>query len=285
MQRWATAWLVVLIVFCGSARAGRLVREVTIGPVRLSHFPRAVIEPDMHSPKSAAFTPDGKLLLINALESGTTFAYETGTWRKVWAVHHRFSADEQRREEACVPESFRQFFDFPPKPRAWTGKPVEMAITPDGRLAYITSYRRDFDQHGHLASSVSIIDIAAGRLVDSLPSGPIPKSLAISADGTRLVVADWGDNTVSVWELDKNGLPLRLLNHFAAGKRLAVAGLTGNRDVECGYCLRGVVFASDGKTALISRMTFWSSDSGLATATRQAGSTPRRSRSAWPTKL
>lgn len=249
------AWLTVLALPCGQAAAGRLVREVTIGPVRLAHFSNAIIEPDMRSPKSAAFTPDGKLLLINALEAGTTFAYETGTWRKVWAVRHVFPASEQQREEALIPDHLRQFFAFPPRPQAWTGKPVEMAISPDGRLAYVTSYRKDFDAHGHLASSVSIIDIAAGKIVASLPSGPIPKSLAVSPDGSRLVVADWGDNTVSVWELAKDGLPLRLVNHFAAGKRLDVSGLTGDRDVECGYCLRGTIFASDGKTVLISRMS------------------------------
>lgn len=255
MQSCTVTWLAVLVLFCGPAGAGRLVREVTIGTFRLSHFPSAVIEPDMHSPKSAAFTPDGKLLLVNALEAGKTFAYETGTWRKVWEVRHVFAASEQTRHEALIPDALRHFFDFPPTPRAWTGKPVELAITPDGRLAYSSSYRKDFDQHGHLASSISVIDIATGTLVASLPSGPIPKSLAISPDGSRLVVADWGDNTVSVWELAKNGLPLRLVNHFAAGKRLAVSGLTGDRDVECGWCLRGTTFASDGETALISRMS------------------------------
>lgn len=244
-----------LLTIPGLAHGARLVREVSIGTFRLSHFPRSVIEPDMHSPKSVAFTPDGRLLLINALEAGKTFAFETGTWRKAWQVSHAFPASEQARHEALIPDNLRQYFDFPPKARAWTGKPVEMAITPDGRLAYVTSYRKNFDPHGHLASSVSIIDIAAGKLIASLPSGPIPKSPAISPDGTRLVVADWGDNTVSVWELGKDGLPLRLVNHFAVGKRLDVSGLTGNRDVQCGYCLRGTTFASDGKTVLISRMS------------------------------
>lgn len=260
-MRFHTLYALCLLLLCGlaphnaAAHEARLLREVSIGTFRLSHFPRSVIEQDMHSPKSVAFTPDGRLLLINALEAAKTFAFETGTWRKVWEVSHTFPASEQSRQEARIPENLRHFFEFPPHPRAWQGKPVEMAVTPDGRLAYVTSYRRDFDQHGHLASSISVIDIATGKLVASLPSGPIPKSLAIAPDGTRLVVADWGDNTVSVWELGKDGLPLRLINHFAAGKRLNVSGLTGNRDVQCGYCLRGTTFASDGKTVLISRMS------------------------------
>lgn len=260
-MRYHTIFPLCLLVLGGlmlhnaAARDQRLAREVSIGTFRLSHFPKSVIEPGMHSPKSAAFTPDGRLLLINALEAGKTFAFETGTWRKVWELRHAFPASEQTRHQALVPKKLQRFFAFPAKARAWTGKPVEMAITPDGRRAYISSYRKNFDPHGHLASSISVIDIASGKLVASLPSGPIPKSLAIAPDGTRLVVADWGDNTVSTWELDKDGMPLRLVNHFAAGKRLRVSGLTGNRDVQCGYCLRGTTFASDGKTVLISRMS------------------------------
>lgn len=251
----ALACLGLLFLASEPVQGGRLVREVSIGPSRLSRFPCAVIEPDMRSPKSAAFTPDGQLLLVNALEAGKTFAFETGTWRKAWEVRHAFAAAEQARHEALLPENLRPFFDFPPTPQAWTGKPVEIAVSPDGRLAYVTSYRKDFDRHGHLASSISVIHIASGRLIASLPSGPIPKSLAVSPDGARLVVADWGDNTVSVWELGQDGLPLRLVNHFAVGRRLDVAKLTGNRDVQCGYCLRGVAFASDGRTVLVSRMS------------------------------
>ena len=247
--------LLLLVSFSTQAVANEIVREAIIGLHKVAHFPRFIAEPEMLSPKSAGFSPDGRLLVVNALEAGKTFAFAVGTWEKVWEVRHVFPAAEQAQHQALIPEQFRKFFDFPPTPRAWSGKPVEMAFSPDGRLLYVSSYRKDFDPHGLLASSVSVIETATGTIVASLPTGPIPKSLAVSPDGSRLVIADWGDNTVSVWELGPDGRPAHLLDHFAAGKRLALAGLTGDRDVACGWCLRGVTFSPDGKTALVNRMS------------------------------
>lgn len=255
MLRFFLLFLLSCILAHPPAFAVMLTREAVIGIHPVSGFPAFIAEPGMRSPKSAAFSPDGRLLVINALEAGKTFAYAVGTWKKVWEVRHKFPAAAQTRQAGMIPVRLKKFFAFPAKPRGWSGKPVEMAFTPDGRLLYVTSYRKDFDPHGHLASSVSVIETSSGKIVASLPSGPIPKSLAIAPDGSRLVVADWGDNTISVWALDKDGLPRKLLQHFAAGKRLDVAKLDGDRDKQCGWCLRGVVFAPDGSIALVSRMS------------------------------
>ncbi len=235
--------------------AWEISKVAIIGVAPMQGFQKFIPETDMISPKSAAFSPDGQLLVVNALEAGKTFAYAVGTWEKVWEVRHVFPASEQSKHLAIIPDRLKGYFDFPSPPKGWFGKPVEMAFTPDGRFLYISSYRKDFDKHGHYASSVSVIDTAAGKIVESLPSGPIPKSLEISPDGTRLIVADWGDNTISVWGLGVEGRPVALVNHFAAGERLNLSGLTGDRDVQCGWCLRGVAITSDGTVAFVSRMS------------------------------
>jgi len=68
-------------------------------------------------------------------------------------------------------------------------KPVRIAFSPDGRLAYLTE---------GAAASVSVVDVARQAVIDSIRVGRRPWGIALSADGKRLYTADGRSNTVSV---------------------------------------------------------------------------------------
>ncbi|MFP5489785.1 MAG: YncE family protein, partial [Acidimicrobiia bacterium] len=89
------------------------------------------------------------------------------------------------------------------------GSPVEAAFTPDGRFVYVSNYkmfgpgwnpvaddgcdRGDWDD-----SYVYKIDVATFEIVAVIPTGAVPKFLAVSPDGSRLVVSNWCGFDVSV---------------------------------------------------------------------------------------
>jgi len=68
-------------------------------------------------------------------------------------------------------------------------KPVRVAFSPDGRLAYVTE---------GAAGSVSVVDVAARRVIDTIVVGRRPWGIALTPDGSRLYTADGRSNTVSV---------------------------------------------------------------------------------------
>jgi len=82
------------------------------------------------------------------------------------------------------------------------GSPVEAAFTPDGRFVYVSNYKMFGNGYSSVAddecdrgnwedSYVYKIDVAAFEIVAVIPTGAVPKFMAISPDGTRLVVSNW----------------------------------------------------------------------------------------------
>lgn len=82
------------------------------------------------------------------------------------------------------------------------GSPVEAAVSPDGKTIWISNYK----MYGPGYTSVADDDCGPGDWEDSfvyridaetlsidgvVPTGAVPKFLAVSPDGTRLVVANW----------------------------------------------------------------------------------------------
>jgi DNA-binding beta-propeller fold protein YncE len=102
---------------------------------------------------------------------------------------------------------------------------------------------------------MAVIDTRSDRIVRVLPTGPLPKFIAVSPDSTLAVVTHWGDNTLGVLDIrgdDPAGF--RYIDHWTVEYRMPVEGLEGDRDSNCGFCLRGTVFTPDGKTVLVARM-------------------------------
>lgn len=73
--------------------------------------------------------------------------------------------------------------------------PSGIAITPNGKYAYVTSYA----SHG----TVSVINVAAGAVIQTLNVGNLPSEVAIDPAGTYAYVTNFRGNTVSVIQIPR----------------------------------------------------------------------------------
>ena len=67
--------------------------------------------------------------------------------------------------------------------------PIEMAMSPDGRLLYVVC--QDSDE-------VRVIDVASSKVIGTIPVGHMPRGVAQSPDGGQLYVTNAWSDTVSV---------------------------------------------------------------------------------------
>lgn len=74
--------------------------------------------------------------------------------------------------------------------------PSGIAITPDGKLAYVTSYASQ--------GTVAVIDLAAGAVIQTLSVGTLPSEVAIDPAGRYAYVNNFRDNTVSVIQIPQS---------------------------------------------------------------------------------
>jgi YVTN family beta-propeller protein len=95
--------------------------------------------------------------------------------------------------------------------------PTCVALSPDGKFAYVTN---------HTADTLAVIDTAARKVIAEITVGRGPTGLAAGPDGRLVYVANTGDHTVSVIDVKA---------------RKAVA------TVPCGYEPTGLVLSPDGK--------------------------------------
>ncbi len=223
-------------------------------PTPVDHF-----DLDINSPKSVRFSRDGSRVYVNSLEGYRTVVFDPATLTKVAAIEHRFGKDD-------APLFFGQntVFGYAYRrqspsgdPNVMAGKPVESALSHGGRFLWVPYYRRNFDHGSMSPSAVAIIDTTTNRIVRVMPTGPIPKYVAASPDDRFVVVTHWGDNTLGVIDVS-SGDPAQfayLERRLVVGAPLSLDALTGgDRDKECGSCLRGTVFSPDSATLLVARM-------------------------------
>ena len=67
--------------------------------------------------------------------------------------------------------------------------PIEMAMSPDGRLLYVVC--QDSDE-------VRVVDVASSKVIGTIPVGHMPRGVAQSSDGGQLYVTNAWSDTVSV---------------------------------------------------------------------------------------
>jgi YVTN family beta-propeller protein len=128
--------------------------------------------------------------------------------------------------------------------RVVRGSPVEAAVTPDGRHVWVSNYK----MYGPGYTSIADDECGRGDWEDSfvyrisldtfeidavVPTGAVPKFLAVSPDNTRLVVANWCGFDASV--IDTEAL-------VELGR------------IDLGRHPRGVAIASDSRTAYVTVM-------------------------------
>jgi YVTN family beta-propeller protein len=114
------------------------------------------------------------------------------------------------------------------------GQPSGLALAPGGQRLYVTCAAP--------TSSVAVLDLASGRVVESIPAGHTAMSPVVSPDGTLLYVVNRFNDEIAVIDL-RSGKPLRRVRverePVAAaptrdGKLLLVANFmhAGRSDVE-----------------------------------------------------
>ncbi len=67
--------------------------------------------------------------------------------------------------------------------------PIEMALSPDGRLLYVVCQASD---------ELRVVDIQSGKVVSTVPVGHVPRGIVLSRDGRQIYVTNAWSDTVSV---------------------------------------------------------------------------------------
>ena len=135
------------------------------------------------------------------------------------------------------------------------GKPVEMAFSHEGRYLWVPYYRRSTDPRSAGPSAVAVIDTRSNRIARVIPTGSLPKFVAVAPDSKRVAIVHWGDNTVLTFDTaSANPAQWSEQAHWVVGRRLNLGSVGGDRDRNCGFCLRGATFTADGRHFLVGRM-------------------------------
>jgi YVTN family beta-propeller protein len=100
-------------------------------------------------------------------------------------------------------------FGIPGKSGLYKGSPVEVAFSPNGRKAYVSNYQmygKGYSRPGNDKcakgrwdkSFVYRIDIPTLTIDQVIPVGAVPKYVAVTPDGSKLVVSNWCSYSVSI---------------------------------------------------------------------------------------
>ncbi len=207
---------------------------------------------DIDSPKSVNFSKDGSKVYVNSLEGSKTVVLKSNGLEKLSVIKHKFNAENESLVDAQAP------FDYKfknKKPRLFQGKPVEAVTTHNGKYLWATYYRRNFDEMGLEPSAMAIIDTKTDAIVRVMGTGSISKYIAVSPNGKWLVVSNWGDNTVGLYDIHSaKPEEFKEAHLLVVGERLSLKNLKSDRDKDCGFCVRGLEFSEDGNYLLVTRM-------------------------------
>lgn len=216
--------------------------------------PMDFFDTGVNSPKSVAFNPQGDKVFVNSLEGANTIIYGTQAFQQLATISHRFTKADTLLFAGPMPFGYK-FADAVKEPNVFSGKPVEMEITHNGRFLWVPYYRRDFDVRGVMPSGLALINVQSQKIVRVFPTGPIPKRVRASPDGKLLAIGHWGDNSVGLLDISGNDpesfKPYDLL---IVDKQLSLENVKANRDHDCGFCVRGLAFTADSQYLFVGRM-------------------------------
>lgn len=223
-----------------SVSAAVLTHDKEIGLYQNNQHTQFIRNTDILSPKSVDFV--GDKLFINALEREATIVYDTNTWTVAKTIHYQFPKPD-----------FLTVKDFPYtlETKSFSGKPVE--FTHYKNTAWVPFYRLSWDTNSRYHSAMAQIDLTDYSIKKLIPAGSIPKMIRVSSDGKFLVNTHWGDNTVGIYDLNENQ-DIIGYHYYTIDQKLNTSSISGDRDKNCGLCLRGTVITPDNKYIIIGRM-------------------------------
>lgn len=224
-----------------------------------SYNPKPIVpidhyDTDIYSPKSITFSTRGDEVYLNSLEAGKTIVYDSLGLTKKAVLVHKFD----KKDSGLFYKGKLFGYHFPrnqKQPNVFTGKPVESALSHGGKYLWTSYYRRSFDPYGNYPSAVAVIDTATLKIKRVFGTGPISKYVKVSPDGKWLAVSHWGDNTVGLFDISAS-TPSQFKEDrlLVVESRLKTGSLKGNRDKNCGFCVRGLEFSQDSRYLFVGRM-------------------------------
>lgn len=212
---------------------------------------------DIFSPKSAIFHPDNSKFYINSLEGCKTVLYSTDSLKKIKIIEHDFVSG--KGDLWLQPSGYYPFTHYPAgDKKRFKGKPVESALSKDGKYLFIPYYRRTFDLNAQDPSALAVIDTDKDEIILMSETGPLPKMVAVSNNNKLVAITHWGDNTVGFLDISDPDYKKWLhLKPVTIGNKLKLNySLTEpvNRDQGSGFALRGTVFLPGDSLMLVCAM-------------------------------
>jgi DNA-binding beta-propeller fold protein YncE len=208
------------------------------------------------SPKSVNILDHRKKFYIHALEDHTTRVYTLYDFIPIGTINHSFKAADASLFQETTFED-RTFRTREKDVNHFLGKPVESCFTHGGKYLWVTYYRRSFDANAVDPSAVCIIDTETDKIVRVMPTAPLPKMIASSADSKTLAITNWGENTVTLVDISsEQASDFKYITTITIDRKASntFGGGSVNRDSDCDNCLRGTVFTPDGEYLLIAKM-------------------------------
>jgi YVTN family beta-propeller protein len=135
----------------------------------------------------------------------------------------------------------------PFSPNGFSG-PFAIAITPDGKRAYITNFgSNNFSPFG---TSVSVLNLDTNTIISTINLGIQPSGLAIDPSGTKAIVTNYNTLYASVSTFENLTPGDGTINIIDIATNTVIAPT-----IKVGQSPDYVVITSDGKKALISNYT------------------------------
>ncbi len=180
---------------CDPSGAVYAVEHFSAAVLHVATCPLSLIStiPVVSHPLQARLTPDASTLIVTSYDSAINFI-DTASDQVVYTL--------------TTPS---------------TVHPSGLAISPDGKLAYVTNYF-------NVNPSLLVIDIASHSIVNSVPLYQFPKSLLLTPDGAQLWIEFWQSNQLAVFDT----LTLAQIGTVATDG-LAYTGMTFNTTATKAY--------------------------------------------------
>lgn len=223
---------------------------------RKPESPLDIFDADIQSPKSVHFSPDGKRVYVNSLEGGRTAIFDSLGTEKLGLIKHKFTEENAGLflEGVKAPWGY-SFARSVKKPNEFMGKPVEIEHSHKGRYLWIPYYRRSYDPDGVMPSALAIVDTSTDQIVRALAVGPISKYVKKSTKGRWLAISHWGDNTVGLLDIrGSDPAKFRYEALLVVEKKVPPKEMKGDRDKNCGFCVRGLAFTENDRYLFVTRM-------------------------------
>lgn len=221
-------------------------------------YPLDFYDSAVRSPKAVKFSENGERVFVNALEGMQTLIYDRYGFVKLGVVSHEFKSTDERLFEPELNFGYKlpQRNQLSERFNVFGGKPVEMELSHKGKYLWLPYYRRDFDVKALWPSAIAVVNTFTQKIERVLSAGPIPKNIRLSHRGHIMAVTHWGDNTIGLFDVRGNEpKEFKAASLLVDGHKLSESQMQGgDRDENCGYCVRGLAFSPDDRFLFVGRM-------------------------------